>query len=129
MLNLSAGSSPATTQHFSLALVRGFLHFSPSQRTTHTAPSYRQRLRLVADPYILEFTMKFSHLPDGAKLQAREALKHVLTTCHGVIDVEALGQAIAGAYIAMEGYESEPADQPMLVGCDGEVNIRITTKP
>lgn len=37
MLNLSAGSSPATTQHFSLALVRGFLHFSPSQRTTHTA--------------------------------------------------------------------------------------------
>ncbi len=48
--------------------------------------------------------MKFSHLPDGAKSQAREALKHALTTCHGVIDVEALGQAIAGAYIAMEGY-------------------------
>ncbi|HIE6477049.1 hypothetical protein P9A06_25750 [Serratia marcescens] len=73
--------------------------------------------------------MKFSHLPDGAKSQAREALKHALTACHGVTDVEALGQAIAGAYIAMEGYESEPADQSMLVGCDGEVNIRITTKP
>ncbi|HEJ6970375.1 TPA: hypothetical protein SMF36_000324 [Serratia marcescens] len=73
--------------------------------------------------------MKFSHLPDGAKSQAREALKHALTACHGVTDVEALGQAIAGAYIAMEGYESEPADQPMLIGCDGKLNISITTKP
>lgn len=73
--------------------------------------------------------MKFSHLPDGAKSQAREALKHAITACHGVTDVEALGQAIAGAYIAMEGYESEPADQPTLIGCDGKLNIFITTKP
>ncbi|HAT2906987.1 TPA: hypothetical protein I8393_002455 [Serratia marcescens] len=72
--------------------------------------------------------MKFSHLPDGAKLQAREALKHVLTTCHGVIDVEALGQAIAGAYIAMEGYESEPQTVE-LQGADGKVFFSISTKP
>ncbi|WP_241015786.1 PACE efflux transporter [Serratia ureilytica] len=38
MLILNAGSSPATTPHSNLAIVRGFLHFSPSQRTTHTAP-------------------------------------------------------------------------------------------
>ncbi|HID9279669.1 hypothetical protein ACUNGS_00315 [Serratia sp. IR-2025] len=72
--------------------------------------------------------MKFSHLPDGAKSQAREALKHVLTTSHGVIDVEALGQAIAGAYIAMEGYESEPHTVE-LQGADGQVFFSISTKP
>ena len=38
MLNLSAGSSPATTQHSSLALVRGFLLVSPSQRTNTRHP-------------------------------------------------------------------------------------------
>lgn len=41
---------------------------------THGTPSYRQRLRLVADPYILELTMKFSELPESSKERAREAL-------------------------------------------------------
>ncbi|MBN5438868.1 hypothetical protein JY545_03640 [Serratia marcescens] len=71
--------------------------------------------------------MKFSQLPDGAKSQAREALKQTLMACHGVTDVEALGQAIAGAYIAMEQYKSEPHTID-LQGADGRVFFSISTK-
>ncbi|WP_213873278.1 hypothetical protein [Serratia marcescens] len=74
--------------------------------------------------------MKFSDLRTETKEHARAALSAVIakgSVSYG--SAELAGATVAAAFIAMEQYESEPAAQPTLVGCDGEVNIRITTKP
>ncbi|WP_273835656.1 hypothetical protein [Serratia marcescens] len=74
--------------------------------------------------------MRFSDLRTETKEHARAALSAVIAK--GSVSsgsAKLAGETVAAAFIAMEQYESEPADQPTLVGCDGEVNIRITTKP
>ncbi|HFQ6840888.1 hypothetical protein I5N18_16285 [Serratia marcescens] len=74
--------------------------------------------------------MKFHELHEETKERARDALCAVVA--RGSVSsssAKLAGETVAAAFIAMEQYESEPADQSMLVGCDGEVNIRITTKP
>ncbi|MBH3044779.1 hypothetical protein I5R11_02040 [Serratia marcescens] len=74
--------------------------------------------------------MKFHELHEETKERARDALCAVVA--RGSVSsssAKLAGETVAAAFIAMEQYESEPAAQPTLVGCDGEVNIRITTKP
>ncbi|HGM5165085.1 TPA: hypothetical protein ACKPZB_001425 [Serratia marcescens] len=74
--------------------------------------------------------MKFSDLRTETKEHARAALSAVIAK--GSVSsgsAKLAGETVAAAFIAMEQYESEPAAPPTLVGCDGEVNIRITTKP
>lgn len=74
--------------------------------------------------------MKFHELHTQTKEHARAALSAVIAKGSVSSDSAKLaGETVAAAFIAMEQYESEPADQPTLIGCDGEVNIRITTKP
>ncbi|MGW8665690.1 hypothetical protein [Serratia ureilytica] len=75
--------------------------------------------------------MKFHELHEETKERARDALCAVIA--RGSVNsgsAKLAGETIAAAFIAMEQYESEPVEQPTLIGCDGKLNICITnTKP
>ncbi|WP_060431989.1 hypothetical protein [Serratia marcescens] len=74
--------------------------------------------------------MKFHELHTQTKEHARAALSAAIAKGSVSPDsAELAGATVAAAFIAMEQYESEPAAQPTLIGCDGKLNICITTKP
>ncbi|WP_440495359.1 hypothetical protein [Serratia sarumanii] len=72
--------------------------------------------------------MKFSDLRTETKEHARAALSAVIAKGSvSSASAKLAGETVAAAFIAMEQYESEPVEQPMLIGCDGKLNICITT--
>ena len=73
--------------------------------------------------------MKFHELHEETKERARCTVCGCSQSSVNSASAKLAGETVAAAFIAMEQYESEPADQPMLIGCDGKLSISITTKP
>lgn len=91
---------------------------------------FRFRAALTRGLFCLEKVMKFSHLNEEAKQQARAALCAVVSSTSWRTDSpQVVGQTVAAAFIALEQYDSNPEAQPVIIGVDDKINISITTKP